>query len=458
MIRFLIVVIVILLAVMGWMYARTQRFTPEWAMPKTEKVTIGDIRMPITATGLIEPSQTIEVKTEASGRIIEIPVREGSYVREGDLLVKLNPELEERAADRAKLDLQRAESNLDLAKVALSRAKIAVTTAEAALDESKASFGMTEYDYQKIKKMAESGQYADQEQYNAECQLTMAKARVSTAEANLDTAKLAVDDAEKSVELQGLTVEIAKKSLADADKRLRDTQVKASGSAVVTQLIMQEGMVAASGSGGFSLGTTIMYIADVSNRKVIARLDEADYGRISAIAPVEALSEEPGVREAALADEEGIKQRGGPVRLTVDMYPNESFTGRIELVEPRGRQNAGSTVIQFNVHVVITDERASQLPLGAQAQVEFTVDKADNALRVPSEAIKTYGEQKGVWRKTEPDPSKKEAWGREFVPCRLGVTDGEFTQILEVLDGKELKDGDEVYTKLPPKDTEGDDD
>ena len=39
--------------------------------------------------------------------------------------------------------------------------------------------------------------------------------------------------------------------------------------------------------------------------------------------------------------------------------------------------------------------------------------------------------------------------GRKFVACRFGITDGEFTQVTEVLGDFQLKPGLSVYTKLP---------
>ena len=111
----------------------------------------------------------------------------------------------------------------------------------------------------------------------------------------------------------------------------------------------------------------------------------------------------------------------------------------------------GSSIIQFDVHVEITDERRHMLPLGAQAQVEFTVESAVGALLVPAEAVKTFEDQRGVYLKVPPEPGSGEPFGKKFLPCRFGISDGEHTQVIEVLAGGELKDGTEVYTKLPPK-------
>jgi len=68
----------------------------------------------ITGTGQIEPIQSIDLRPEVEGRIVGILVREGSMVREGDSLFKI---------DDAELRLQvaRAEAERDLAQQVLDR-------------------------------------------------------------------------------------------------------------------------------------------------------------------------------------------------------------------------------------------------------------------------------------------------------------------------------------------------
>lgn len=42
------------------------------------------------ASGVIEPMNVVEVKSRASGQIIEMPVETGTLVRPGDLIVQLD--------------------------------------------------------------------------------------------------------------------------------------------------------------------------------------------------------------------------------------------------------------------------------------------------------------------------------------------------------------------------------
>lgn len=90
----------------------------------------------VTATGQVEAVQSIELRPEVDGRIVEILVREGAPVTQDEVLFRIDSgELRAQAA--------RAEANRDLAKQAMERtrqlaAERAVAAAE--LERTEASF------------------------------------------------------------------------------------------------------------------------------------------------------------------------------------------------------------------------------------------------------------------------------------------------------------------------------
>ena len=53
---------------------------------RTENPVIGDIALTVMTTGVIEPQNRLEIKPSISGRIEEIMVHEGDYVKSGDIL------------------------------------------------------------------------------------------------------------------------------------------------------------------------------------------------------------------------------------------------------------------------------------------------------------------------------------------------------------------------------------
>jgi multidrug efflux pump subunit AcrA (membrane-fusion protein) len=438
------------LVVVGWYVARQQTFTPPWALPKYGEISRGDIRVPITASGLIHANQVIEVKPEASGEVTDVPVVEGRYVQKGDTLVVMDPDDEQRMLDRAMADYDRAVAMLTQATVAVDRAQNNIESAKTRLKELEASEDIAKYDLDKLELWEKEGRrdmYNPQQLHDARARYRMTLAQIESARIAVRAAELAKQDSEAAVKSQEATVTSARKNLEDAEERLRETTVLAPQEAIVTQVFVKPGMLVQSGTQSLTGGTPLMTLADVSKKKVIARLQEADYGRVLDISPLDALPEMPKLREAAEQDAERIESRSGIVRITVDAFPDDYFEGQIGRVEPQGKLASGSSVIQFDVHVEIIDPMRHKLPLGAQAQVEFTVESAIDVLRVPAEAVKTLEDQRGVYVKV--DPPAGEAFGKEFVPCRFGITDGEYTEVLEVLGTEELKAGMTVYTKLP---------
>lgn len=448
------IVLLIAVAIVGgvWLIARNRVMVPIWAQPKFGPVTRGDIRVPITAAGLIHASEVIEIKPEASGVVTDVPVIEGTYLKRGDTLVVINPDDEQRMVDRAQANSDRAEAMLRQAKVAVEQAQVRIDGAVAQLAELEAQAAITQFELEKQESYAREGRtelFSAQSLNDARARHAVVLAQQASARVAIRSAELVREDALAAVASQEAVVNSARKELEDAQSRLRKTTVFAPRDAIVTQVFVKAGNLVQSGTQSIMGGSQLMMLADVSKKKVIARLDEADYGRVLAISPVDALPDMPGLREAATEDARRIEKRSGRVRITVDAFPEEHFEGRIERVEPQGKLNVGSSIIQFDVHVEITDPKRHMLPLGAQAQVEFTVEEAVGVLRVPAEAVKVFEDQRGVYVKTPPVPGSGERWGKRFVSCRFGVSDGEYTQIVEALGSFELKEGMDVYTRLP---------
>lgn len=436
-----------------WYVVRTKiRYTPVWFQPKFGTVTRGDISVPVTAAGLIEPNLRIEVKAKASGEVIEVPVTEGTFVHKGDKLLVLKKDDEQRRYDAAKADVDRAKAMLEQAKVGVSKAEANIITAEAEVERLAAEVEVSAEDLRHAEINHENRVETSQGLITMRGRHTVNLALKKAAEARLTIAYAALKEAEEAVKLQEAALRVAESSFGDAKQRLDETTLIAQYDAIVTEVRVKMSEVIQGGMNTLTGGTPVMYLAEVSRKKVVARLDESDYGSVLKISPIDALPEMPGLKEAAAATAMELERRSGTVKLTVDAFPEESFTGVIERVEPQGKLNAGSAVIQYDVHVAITDPNAHKLPLGAQAQVEFTVQSAKDALLVPAEAVKSHPnqiDQRGVYVEQPPEPGSNEQWGKKFIPCRVGIIDGQHAQILEVLDGEKIEVGQRVFTKLP---------
>src|SRR5215471_7474995 len=59
---------------------------------QSEKVTRRNLTEIVVANGKIQPVHQVKISPEVSGEIIELPVKEGQFVHQGDLILKIKPD------------------------------------------------------------------------------------------------------------------------------------------------------------------------------------------------------------------------------------------------------------------------------------------------------------------------------------------------------------------------------
>lgn len=77
----------------------------------------------VVATGTIEPIRIIDVKSQASGEILELAVELGDLARQGQLLVRIDPRDVRNEFDQAEADLEVARARLQIAERRLARSQ-----------------------------------------------------------------------------------------------------------------------------------------------------------------------------------------------------------------------------------------------------------------------------------------------------------------------------------------------
>ena len=77
----------------------------------------------VTATGTIQPVETVEVGTQVSGKVEKIYVDFNDVVKKGDLLAELDKQTLNQSVSRAKASLTSAESQLNYSKLNYERTK-----------------------------------------------------------------------------------------------------------------------------------------------------------------------------------------------------------------------------------------------------------------------------------------------------------------------------------------------
>lgn len=197
---------------------------------RTAEVARRDIVVSATAAGVVEPIITVEVKSQASGEIVEVLVEEGDLVTTGQLLVRVDPRIPLNAMTQAEADSIVARAELNNAESQLARSE----------------------------ELHQSQSITDQE---------LEQARLAAASANAALIR-------------------ARRTFEDARIALEDTEVRAPGNGVILGRAVEVGSVIASASRDVGGGAVLLRMATLDEVQVRALVDETDIGMITPGTPV----------------------------------------------------------------------------------------------------------------------------------------------------------------------------
>ncbi|WP_298873090.1 efflux RND transporter periplasmic adaptor subunit [uncultured Bradyrhizobium sp.] len=127
-----------------------------------------DFPVYLTGLGTVQGFNTVQVRTRVDGQIDKIAFTEGQTVKQGDLLVEIDPRPFKAALDQAKAKKSQDEANLANANLDLQRytklgefatrqqtdtqrSTVAQLTAQIAADEAAISNAQTQLDYTQVK-------------------------------------------------------------------------------------------------------------------------------------------------------------------------------------------------------------------------------------------------------------------------------------------------------------------
>jgi HlyD family secretion protein len=182
------------------------------------------ITVSVRAAGTVQPDTLVEVKSKASGEILEIKVETGQSVRRGELLVRVD----QRTARNA---LSQGEAQLEVARARLANAE----TQKRRSDELFKSQSITE-----------------QELETATLGVANAKAEVINAQVAVENARI----------------------------RMEDTDVNAPISGTIISKTVERGQVISSPTSDVGGGTVLLKMADLDLVQVRTLVDETDIGKI----------------------------------------------------------------------------------------------------------------------------------------------------------------------------------
>ena len=119
----LIILGVVVLAIAAIVIVKLTKSANKELVIRTHVVGEYTVENTVTATGTIEPVETVEVGTQVSGKVEKIYVDFNDVVKKGQLMAELDKQTLNQSLSRAKASLTSAESQLNYAKLTYERTK-----------------------------------------------------------------------------------------------------------------------------------------------------------------------------------------------------------------------------------------------------------------------------------------------------------------------------------------------
>jgi HlyD family secretion protein len=193
---------------------------------------IDDVQVVVREVGTVEPEVKVEIKSNLSGKVVDLPVRAGDVVKKGQLIARIEP------------DVNQAQNLLSV------RNRGEATAID--LEDAK-------QDYEAKRKLFENGLVSEEANRQAETRYRQAQQALDEARGQIGL-----------VEASGIPV---------GDNPRQVVNIFSPMDGVIIERPVELGETV-TGSGSFNAGTVISTVADLATMLVKAGINEVDIGKI----------------------------------------------------------------------------------------------------------------------------------------------------------------------------------
>ncbi|WP_088891336.1 efflux RND transporter periplasmic adaptor subunit [Leptolyngbya ohadii] len=378
------------------------------------------LRVRITASGTVQPVQSVNLSPKTSGVLAELLVEQGDRVQQGQVVARMESRSIQAQLTQARARVAQAEARLAAQQAGnrpqeIAQAEARVRQAEAVVNATQARLQLAQDRVARNQQLAAEGAISqdalDEVLSNAaNTQATLEQNQASLQEARRNLDLVQSGNRTEDIAAARASLEEARGNLEAVQVQYEDTLIRAPFSGIITQKFATEG--------AFVTPTTSASEATSATSTAIVALAEG----------LEVLAEVPEVDVRQL-------RVGQAVEVQADAFPDQTFQGRVRLIAPEAvvRQN----VTSFQVRIELTSG-LDRLKSGMNVDTTFLGDQESNAIVVPTVAIVTNNGESGVLVPDDRDQP-------EFRSVVLGTTVGNQTQILEG-----IQPGERVFTDIPP--------
>lgn len=360
----------------------------------TEAVSRGDLKVTVTATGTIEPTNLVEISSEQSGTMAEVLVDYNDTVTAGQVL--------------ARLDTVQQAAQLSVQAASHAAAKANLASARASLVEAEA-------DYEIALQLDERGVTSHSNLTSAQAALLRAQANVASAQANVDLAQAQLE-AQEAV--------------------LSKATIVSPISGIVLDRAVDAGQIVAASLSAPELFTIAEDLAQMELQVDVA---EADIGRI-------------GVGDVASFTVDAYDEKPFPAQISMVRFASDSTDGLVTykailsvenddlLLRPGMTATADITVAQYE-DVLLVPNSALRFAPPQEIEVEAAKDTGGSGLLGLIMPSRDLDGARAV--------SDRSLWvQRDGVAIEIEVEQGDGDGLQTIIITGDLADGDLVITDM----------
>jgi RND family efflux transporter MFP subunit len=388
---------------------------------QTTQAVIKPIPTYIEATGNLASDAQTDVAPAVSGKITEVNFDIGSYVNQGDILVRLDSRDAAIRLDqaRAQVEQQRkavgqAEANIDqaIANLRQTQARLGVTDGQtfqikdfSQVKQFGAQLELAEKELRRAERLLETGDVSrsiyDQRRSQRDAllgQLDEARSNAAVAIKAIDTARAVVDTNRAAAASARAALGPLEAQVAAAQKAVTDTAIRAPISGYVSDRVADVGEFISPNTPNSKIAT----IVRTSTLRVRIDVPEQEIGKIA---------------------------NGQGISLQTSAYPDRNFAGVVARVSPSVSTTARTLVVEAEVQ-----NTEGLLKPGQFATVRIVQSKPEPAVMIPVTAVKTVGDTNSVF------VIKDGAAREQFV--QLGLLENDMIQVKQgVVEGDQVAVG-----------------
>jgi HlyD family secretion protein len=257
---------------------------------QTGQATRQDVTAIVTASGEVRPKTYTNVLGEGIGKITEIDVKEGDYVKKGDILLHLE-------SIQPAADVEAQSASIDATADSIKAAAASLQSAKATLAQRQSDLEKAKLDWQRSQGLYDAQLISKSDHDTAHANYLSATAAVDAAQAQAMQAQASLDQSRSNLSQ-------SKAILTHTQDVLRKTTYRAPINGLVTYIAVRVGENVVPGIQN-ATGSYLLTISDMSVVTAEVKVDETDIVNV---------------------------KLGQPADITIDAVPGKSFAGHVTAV------------------------------------------------------------------------------------------------------------------------------